>query len=477
VAQSKASSPKTLAAVVLAAGKGKRLKSARPKVLHPICGRPALWHVLQLAAAAKPDRIVVVVGHGADEVKDAVAGWGIRPKPVFVTQEEQLGTGHAVLVAKRAVGRVDDVLVLGGDFDPVRPEDVRRLLAAHRRSRNVATIASTELDDPGGYGRVVRDRSRLVEIVEEVDASPDVKAIREVSIMLWAFRRDRLFAALPELDRNNRQGEYYLNRVIPRFLADGERVSVVTVDSGGAMGLNSRGGLAAVTRVVRQRINERHLANGVTLVDPDATYIDADVRIGGDTVIHPGTFLEGSTVIGDGCELGPSARIVDSAVGDRSTVQFAVVLGSTIGRDVQVGPFVRMRPGVVMEDGSLAGAFIDMKAARVGRRSKVPHLSYVGDAEIGEDVNIGAATVTVNYDGYEKHRTVIGDRASVGSDTMLVAPVNVGKGAVTGAGSVITRDVPDGALAVERSEQRIVPGYRDRKDAERGSRSRRKGGS
>jgi bifunctional UDP-N-acetylglucosamine pyrophosphorylase/glucosamine-1-phosphate N-acetyltransferase len=284
-------------------------------------------------------------------------------------------------------------------------------------------------------------------------------------------RRRDLFRALPHLDRRNRQREYYLNRILPLFIAEGGTVRVRTVDTGGAMGLNSRAGLAAVERVLRGRINASHMDRGVTLLDPAATYIDVEVRIGRDSVVYPNTYLRGATAIGKGCTIGPSTVIEDSTVGDRSEVWFSVVLGSTIGRDVQVGPYVRFREGVEMADGSRAGAFVDMKTARVGRGSKVPHLSYVGDAEIGRDVNIGAATVTVNFDGRDKHRTVIGDGASIGSDTMLVAPIEIGRGAVTGAGSVITTDVPAGALAVERSEVRIVPGYRARKDASR----RRKG--
>ena len=459
--------PRTLAAVVLAAGKGERLKSATPKVLHPICGRPALWHVLQLAAAAKPATIAVVVGHGAAEVRAAVRSWDITPAPIFVTQRDQLGTGHAVLAAKRAVGDADDVLILTGDFDPVTSQGVRAVVAAHRRSNAVATVASTVLDEPGGYGRVVRDGGRLVEVVEDADATPQIRRIDEVSLVLMAVRRAELFGALPRLDRRNRQREYYLNRILPLFVAEGLPVRVVPVDTGGAMGLNSRRGLAAVEAVVRRRINDEHLAKGVTLIDPAATYIDVGVRIGRDTLVYPNTYLQGETVIGRDCTIGPSSVVADARIGDGSAVWFSVVVGSRIGRDVEVGPFVRMRPGVEMGDRSRAGAFVDMKEARVGRGSKVPHLSYVGDAEIGEDVNVGAATVTVNYDGYDKHRTVIGDGARIGSDTMLVAPVTIGPGAVTGAGSVITKDVPAGALAVERAETTIVEGYRARRDARR----------
>lgn len=464
--------PRSLALVVLAAGKGKRLRSATPKVLHPICGKPALWHVLQAGLAARPTRIVVVVAPGADDVREAVRSWGLTPRPVFVEQPKQLGTGDAVRVAQSAVGRVEDVLVMGGDFDPVTPEGVRRMMTSHRRTQAAATIASAELEDPGGCGRVVRDRSRLVEVVEDIDATPQIRAIKEVSILLFAFRRRELFRALPRLDRRNRQREYYLNRVIPILMGDGEKVSVVPVDTGGVMGLNSRAGLAAVERVVRGRINAAHMANGVTLIDPATTYIDVGVSVGADTVILPLTFLEGSTTIDSSCTIGPSTRIVDSRIGDGSDVTFAVVLGSEVGRGVHVGPFARIRPGTVLADDSKVGSFVDIKNATVGEGSKVPHLSYVGDTDIGKEANLGAGTVTVNYDGYRKHRTVIEDGARVGSDTMLVAPVRVGKGAVTGAGSVVTKDVPAGALAVERGEQRNIAGYRTRKDAEH--RDRRK---
>ncbi len=466
-------SSRSLALVVLAAGRGKRLKSSTPKVLQPVCGRPALWHVLQAGMAARPKKVVVVVGHGADEVEAAVRSWTLSPAPVFVRQPRQLGTGDAVSVARSKVGRVDDVLVMGGDFDPVTADDVKALVTSHRRSRVAATIAATELDDPGGYGRVVREGRRLVEIVEQEDAPPDVQAIREVSIMLFAFRRSELFRALPRLDRKNRQREYYLNRVIPLLLADGLRVTVVPVDTGGAMGLNSRAGLAAVERVVRGRINAGHLAGGVTLIDPATTYIDVDVAIGPDTVIRPMSFLEGRTRVGVGCAIGPSTRLVDAEVGDGSEVTFAVLLGARLGRDVTVGPFVRMRPGVVLADEAKVGAFVDLKNVSVGRGSKVPHLSYVGDADIGDGVNIGAGNITANYDGYAKHRTVVEDGARTGSDTILVAPVRVGREAVTAAGSVISKDVPPGALAVERGEQRVIEGYRKRKDAEHRARTER----
>jgi bifunctional UDP-N-acetylglucosamine pyrophosphorylase / glucosamine-1-phosphate N-acetyltransferase len=463
-----------LATVVLAAGKGKRLRSAMPKVLHPICGRPALWWVLQNVRVARPSTIAIVVHHGADEVREAVRSWRITPEPEFVEQGEALGTGHAVLVAEKAVGKAREVLIANGDFDPVSPEDVRALIRLHRRRKAAATMITTELDRPGTYSRIVRDGDRLVSIVEGTDATASQRAIREVGTNWIAFRRDDLFRALPLVSRENTQGEYYLNDVFPILIDKGELVSVLTVDTGGAMGINSRGGLARTTRVMRERINEKHLANGVTLLDPDTTYIDTEVRIGSDTVIHPMTFLSGSTTIGAGSEIGPDTRIVDSTVGRDARVSFAVVQGSRIGPRAQVGPYAHLRPGTRIGPGAVIGNFVEVKASEIGEGAKVKHLSYVGDATIGRRANLGAGTVTVNYDGYTKHPTRIGDDARVGSDTMLVAPVTVGKGAVTGAGSVITTDVPAGALALERSEQRTVRGYRKRRDAEAQARSTEK---
>jgi bifunctional UDP-N-acetylglucosamine pyrophosphorylase/glucosamine-1-phosphate N-acetyltransferase len=462
-----------LAAIVLAAGQGKRMKSARPKVLHDVCGRPSLWHVVRAALAAKPSSLVIVVHHGREEVEAEVRSWGIEPAPVFVDQGEPLGTGHAVAVTEGALARASDVLVLSGDDPLVTGQHVRQLLGVHRRTKAAATILTTVLDDPAGFGRIVREGSELVGIVQEVDASPKVRRIREVSTLVYAFRREDLFGALPLVGRENRQNEYYLPDVIAILKGKGERVSVVPVDLGGGLGLNSRKGLATVTRIMRTRIVESHMAAGVTFVDPSTAYVDVDVRIGRDTSILPFTFLEGTTRIGARCRIGPATRIEDTTVGNEADVTFSVVRGSKIGRRVSVGPYASIRPGTVIEDRGKAGSFVEIKASHVGKGTKVPHLSYVGDAIIGDRANIGAGTVTVNYDGYDKHRTVIGDDARIGSDTMLVAPVNVGRRAWTGAGSTITKDIPAGALAVERSEQRIVPGYdeRRRKKGKMGGRS------
>jgi bifunctional UDP-N-acetylglucosamine pyrophosphorylase/glucosamine-1-phosphate N-acetyltransferase len=464
---------RSLAAVVLAAGKGERLKSGTPKVLHPVCGRPLLWHALQVVRAAKPARIVVVVGHGADDVREAVRSWDIRPAPVFIEQAEQLGTGHAVQLAEEAVGKVADVLVANGDFDPITPTDLRKVLSTHRRSGAAVTLGSTILDTPGGYGRVVREGRRVVDVIEGRDAPPAVRKIHEVATNWIAFRRDLLFATLPLLDRENRQHEYYLNRAISILLDKGERVDAVVCDTGGILGANTRAGLAGLEALIRRRTNESHMAAGIRLIDPAATYIDVDVRIGRDTVVYPNTFLETGVRIGAGCSIGPSAAIARSRVGDRSVVWFSVLEDARVGKDCEVGPFARLRPGAILEDGALVGDFVEVKGSRIGRGSKAKHLAYIGNAELGAGVNVGAGTVVVNYDGYEKHPTVIGDGARIGSDTMLVAPVKVGKGAVTGAGSVITKDVPAGALAVERSDQKNVKGYRERADAKHRSKGKR----
>ena len=466
--------PRSTAVVVLAAGLGKRLRSDLPKVLHPLCGRPALWHVLQAARSIRPARIVVVVHNQAGLVREHVESWGIRPAPVFVEQGIPLGTGHAVMAAEDAIGDATEVLVMSGDEPLHTADSLKELLRAHRKAKAAATLVTTQLPDASGYGRVIRSGDELVRIAEERDASPAERAITEVATMAYAFRREALFDALPLVGTDNRQREYYLPDTLRILKSKGERIGVMAVDFGGVVGINNRAELAAVTAVMRRRINAGHMAGGVTLIDPEQTYIDADVRVGRDTVVHPMTFLHSGSRIGEECEIGPATRIQDSVVGDRSVVRFSEVSGSRIGREVDVGPYTYIRPGTVLDDGSKAGAYVEVKASRVGKGSKVPHLSYIGDTTIGKATNVGAATVTVNYDGWDKHRTVIGDDVRIGSDTMLVAPVTVGDRAMTGAGSVISKDVPAGALAIERSEQRTIEGYRDRKEAGRQADSRSK---
>ena len=457
----------------MAAGRGKRLRTRLPKVLHDVCGRPVLWHVLRAAAATRPDPLIVVVGHGADDVEAAVGSWNLRLPVRFVRQEPPLGTGHAVMVAEREVGRADDVLVLPGDNPLITGDMLRGLLGVHRRRNPAVTVLSTEVTDPTGYWRLIRAGNRLDKVVDEDAATPDELAVREVATSVYAFRREDLFRVLPRLDRDNREREYYLPDVLEILAEKGEDIRLHSADFGGALDVNSRSSLARATAAMRQRINDALMDGGVTIVDPERTYVDAGVAVGADTTILPGTQLEGETRIGQGCRIGPGSLIADSQVADGAVVELSVVRESKVGPRAVVGPYTHIRPGSVLGADTKAGSFVEIKASRIGDGSKVPHLSYVGDATVGRNVNVGAGTVTVNYDGYAKHRTVIGDDVRVGSDTMLIAPVKIGRGAVTGAGSVISKDVPAGALAVERSEQRTVRGYRARKDREKGRKGER----
>ncbi len=461
----------------MAAGKGKRLRSNVPKVLHPVCGRASVWHVLQALRAVRPETVVLVVGHRGHEVEKAVRSWNLRLPITFVEQGEQLGTGHAVMVAEKAIGKAHDVLVVPGDEPLLTGEQLRGLMGSHRRRDVAAVVQTTVPQDPRGFGRVIRDGDDFVRITEGADASPKELAVHEVATSVYAFRREDLFKALPLLTRENRQNEYYLHETLSVLVDKGERIAVQTVDNGGSVGANSRAEVAVAAAVMRQRINQGLMDAGVVIVDPEETYVDAGIRVGADTTLLPQTYIEGDSSVGKGCTIGPSCRIEDSRIADEATVELSVIRGARIGPRAVVGPYTHIRPGTVMGADTKAGSFVEIKASRIGDGSKVPHLSYVGDTTIGRNANIGAGTVTVNYDGYEKHRTVIGDDVRLGSDTMLVAPVRIGKGAVTGAGSVITRDVPAGALAVERTEQRVVKGYRARKDRKaREGKSGKRGG-
>ena len=436
------------------------MRSSVPKVLHEICGRPCLWHVVRAAHAARPVSLSIVVAYERSEIEEAVAGWALSIVPRFVDQGTPMGTGHAVLAAEDSTAGAADVLVLPGDEPLVTGEQVRGLMAMHRR-RDVAAVAQTTVpDDPRGFARMIRDANgEFVRLAEGTDATAQQRALSEVATSVYAFRRDQLYEALPLVGRVNSQHEYYLPDVLGILHDKGERVAVQLVDNGGSVGANSRAELAKAAEVMRTRINRRHMDAGVTMIDPSQTYIDVDARVGPDTTVMPMTFLEGSTRVGRDCLIGPATRLVDARVGDGATVTFSVVRDARIGRGASVGPYASIRPGTVVEDDAKAGTFVEVKASRIRKGAKVPHLSYVGDADIGERANLGAGTVTANYDGFEKHRTVIGDEAHVGSDTMFVAPVRIGKRAWTGAGSTITRDVPDGALGVERAEQRNIRGY------------------
>ena len=464
----------TSAAVVLAAGKGTRFKSERAKVLHAAAGRSMVRWVVEALRPLQLDRVVVVVGHHAEQVRAELDAAGI-PELVTVEQREQKGTGHAVRVAVEAgaLDAIDEVLVLPGDTPLLTSDVLRELLRRHRAvAHTAATLLTTDLADPTGYGRVVRDGDRITGIVEERDATAVQRAITEVNTSIYAFARNSLVEALRFLNTDNDQGEEYLTDVIARMASS--HVDAVLAPAEIVAGVNDRAQLAAAAAVLRRRILNDHMVAGATIVDPAATYVGADVTLGTDVVLLPGTHLEGRTSVGAGAVIGPDTRLVDAVVEDGATVAYSVVLEARVGPQATVGPFTYLRPGTHLERKTKAGAFVEMKNSTVGEGSKVPHLSYVGDTTIGRGSNIGAATVTVNYDGYAKHATVIGDGVRIGSDTMLVAPVSIGDHAFTGAGSVITKDVPPGALAVERTEQRIIEGYAQRR-ADRHEQQQREG--
>jgi bifunctional UDP-N-acetylglucosamine pyrophosphorylase / glucosamine-1-phosphate N-acetyltransferase len=456
----------SLTVVVLAAGEGKRFRSALPKPLHPVAGRPLLWHVLAAAAPLKADRTVVVVGNGADQVTAAVEGFDLGPV-AFAVQAAQRGTGDALAAAVPQLEGDGDILVLFGDTPLVSAELLEGLVDAHRSARAYATLLTCVMTDPAGLGRVLRDPDGAVtRVVEERDATPTQRAIREVSAGMYVFRRPVL-NGLSKLRPDNDQGEYYLPDLVPQVLAGGGRLVTAAGPEEEVMGVNDRIELAAAEAVLRRRLLERLMLGGVTVTDPATTFVDADVEVGQDTVLAPLTFLEAGTRVGARCRLGPNVRLVGCTVGDDATVTQAVAVSSAIGPRVAVGPFASLRPGTELAEGAKAGTFVEVKNSVVGPGSKVPHLSYVGDADIGAGANVGAGTVFVNYDGARKHRTTVGDGAFIGSDTMLVAPVTVGNGAQTAAGSTITKDVPPDALAIERSDQRTIEGWAARRRRQR----------
>ncbi|MFL6225513.1 MAG: bifunctional UDP-N-acetylglucosamine diphosphorylase/glucosamine-1-phosphate N-acetyltransferase GlmU [Actinomycetes bacterium] len=453
---------KGLTIVVLAAGEGKRFRSALPKPLHPVAGRPLLWHVLAAAGPLKADRTVVVVGNGADQVTEAVRAFDLG-QVEFATQASQRGTGDALAAAVGLLDGDGDVLVLSGDTPLVSTALLEGLLDAHRSARATATLLTCTLEDPTGYGRVLRDAGGAVTgMVEERDATPAQRRLPEVGAGMYVFRRPAL-DGLAELRPDNDQGEYYLPDLVPLVLAGGGRVATLEGPAAEARGVNDRVELAEAEAVLRRRLLERLMLAGVTVVDPATTYVEVDVEVGQDSVLAPLTFLEAGTRVGARCRLGPNVRLVGCTVGDDATVTQTVAVSSAIGPRAVVGPFVSLRPGSDLREASKAGTFVEVKNSTVGPGSKVPHLSYVGDADIGAGVNVGAGTVFVNYDGISKHRTTVGDGAFIGSDTMLVAPVTVGNGAQTAAGSTITKDVPPDALAIERSDQRTIEGWAARR--------------
>ena len=434
-----------IAAVILAAGQGTRMRSALPKVLHPVGGIPMIMWSVRRARALGAEPIVLVVGKGAEAVKEAIGG-GV----LYAFQAERLGTGHATLQARELLqGKTAAVLVLYGDMPLLRPDTLERLVSLHKERKPAITLLSVESDDSMGFGRIVRDEAGWVTaIVEEAVATPDVLALRELNCGVYCFDGEWLWQHLPQVPLTPPKGERYLTDTAALAVAGGRRVVTLSIcDVTEVQGINTRVHLARCERIARERVAERLMLEGVTLIDPETVYVHESVRVGQDTVIYPNTHLQGDTIVGEKCVLGPNTIVRDTTIGDSCQVVASVLEGATLEDEASVGPFGHLREGAHLGRGVHMGNFGEVKNSYLGPGTKMGHVGYIGDAQVGADVNVGAGTITCNFDGVRKHRTTIGAGAFLGSGTMLVAPVRVGRGAMVGAGSVVTRDIPDETLA------------------------------
>lgn len=457
------------AVLILAAGEGTRMKSATPKVLHTLGGRSMVGHAVAAAGGVSPERLVVVVGHARERLAEHLAG--IDPAIRTVVQEVQNGTGHAVRVAMEALAAQDGdidgtVVVTYGDIPLLTARTVAALISAHREAGNAATLLTAIPDDPTGYGRVLRDGDAIVRVVEQKDATAEQRAIREINSGIYAFDAKLLMSALARLTASNAQGEEYLTDVVEILAGDGQAVGGLLVsDPREILGANDRLQLAGLRRILNDRIAAHWMLEGVTVVDPATTWIDVDVELDRDVVLLPNTQLHGTTRVESGAQVGPNCTLTDTFVGAAAKVANTTSEGAQIGPQATVGPYTYLRPGTKLGRGAKAGGFVEMKNAEVGEDSKVPHLSYIGDARIGVGSNIGAGTITANYDGVAKHRTEIGDHAFVGSDSVLIAPASVADGAYVAAGSAVTDPVPAGAIGIARGRQRNVEGWVEKRRA------------
>lgn len=447
--------------IILAAGKGTRMKSKLPKALHPICGKPMTRYAIDACKGSGVQDCLVVIGYGSEQVQEAL-GEDVR----YVVQKEQLGTGDACKRAAELLGDRDiDVLVMPGDTPLVSSEILRRLAADHASSEAAATLLTTVLDDAGDYGRVVRTSDGSVQgVVEANDASPEQLAVREINTSIYCFKLPVLRKYLEQITPANAQAEYYLTDVIGLMVADGHRVgAVVSEDPNVVLGVNHRADLAYLTGIVRSQILERLMLDGVTVIDPSSTYVDFDVQVGADTVIYPQTVMERGCSIGEGCTIGPSTRLVNVELGNEVTVLSSNVVDSTVGEGTRIGPFANIRPGCRIGKNVKIGDFVEAKNAEIGDSVSMSHLAYVGDASVGEHTTIGAGAVTCNYDGFQKYRTTIGKNVFVGSNVTMIAPIEIGDGALIAGGSAVTDDVPGDALAVARSRQEVREGWAKRR--------------
>ncbi|WP_146553920.1 MULTISPECIES: bifunctional UDP-N-acetylglucosamine diphosphorylase/glucosamine-1-phosphate N-acetyltransferase GlmU [Rummeliibacillus] len=444
-------------AVVLAAGQGTRMKSKLYKVLHPVCGKPMVEHVVEHIRELNAKRIVTVVGHGAEKVQEQ-----LKDKSEYVLQAEQLGTAHAVQQAESLLGDLEGTtIVICGDTPLIRPETIKALYEYHEANQAKATILTAIAEDPTGYGRILREENgQVAQIVEHKDATPEQRNVTEINTGTYCFDNKALFAALKQVNNDNAQGEYYLPDVIEILQKQGEVVAAYVTDNfSETLGVNDRVALSQAEKIMRTHINEKHMRNGVTIINPENTYISVNAQIGRDTVIQPGVVIEGTSVIGEDCLIGPNSHIQNSRIGDRTSVHSSVVEDSQVGDDVAIGPFAHIRPASNVGNHAKVGNFVELKKTTLDEGSKVSHLTYLGDAKVGADVNIGCGTITVNYDGKNKYQTVIEDHAFVGCNANLIAPVTVGKNAFVAAGSTITTDVPENALAIGRSRQENKENY------------------
>jgi bifunctional UDP-N-acetylglucosamine pyrophosphorylase/glucosamine-1-phosphate N-acetyltransferase len=433
------------------------MRSETPKVLHKVCGRPIIHYILKQILGLGPKNIFVVAGHKKQYLKDYLAGE--FTSVCTIEQDKQLGTGHAVKMVRDGAGDFGhSMLVLSGDSPLITKETLKSLISLRARENAAAVILTSITENPGGYGRVVKnEKGEVARIVEEADASPSEKKINEVNSSSYCFDTKLLFENIGSIDTKNSQGEYYLTDIVETLIKKGHKISTFTVvDHNEVKGINDRSQLAEAGKIIRKKINNRLMENGVTIVDPDTAYIEDTVQIGSDTVIEPACFLKGTTIIGENCAIAPFSQLTDTIIGQGSIINSSVIIGAEIGAENNIGPNSYIRPDTKTGKNVKIGAFCEVKKSIVDDGSKVPHLSYVGDTEIGKDVNIGASSVTVNYNGFSKARTIIEDGAFIGSDTMLIAPVRIGRGAIVAAGSVITRDVGENVMAIERAKQKNI---------------------
>src|SRR5690625_365012 len=447
-------------AIVLAAGQGTRMKSKLYKVLHPVLGRPMVQHVIDEVKGSQLDEIVTVVGHGAEQVKERIG-----KKSKFVLQEKQLGTGHACMQAEDLLrGKEGTTIVVCGDTPLITKETYQALFEYHEKEQAKATILTAKAPNPFSYGRVVRDEQGEVKrIVEHKDASDEELLIDEINTGTYCFDNQALFEALKKVTNENTQGEYYLPDVIEILQGSSEKVAAfIAPDFDETLGINDRVALSTAEKVMKRRINERHMRNGVSIIDPDHTYIEPDVVIEQDVTVYPGTIISGQSVIKENAQIGPHSEIKNCYIGKETVIKQSVARDSKIGNRVAVGPYAHIRPEAAISDDAKIGNFVELKKAQIGEKSKVPHLSYIGDADIGSHVNVGCGTITVNYDGKNKYLTTIEDDAFIGCNSNLVAPVPIGEGSFVAAGSTITKDVPKDSLSIARERQTNKDGYAKR---------------